>query len=105
MVQLMKADHDAAQGAGHWRTVLGHTFDRVSRPSGYTFGHLRAITAPTLVLVGDRDPFGSVEEGVAAYRALQDGELSVLPGTRGGITPAGVQATIEFLARRLGSGS
>ena len=38
-------------------------------------------------LVGDRDPFCSVEEGASAYRALPDGELAVLPNTAVGISP------------------
>ena len=58
------------------------------------------ITAPTLILVGDRDPFCSLDEGVAAYRALQDGELAVLPNTALGINPAAVQATIQFFQCR-----
>jgi pimeloyl-ACP methyl ester carboxylesterase len=61
---------------------------------------LRTITAPTLILVGDRDPFCTVEEGVTAYRALQDGELAVLPNTGHLITPGAVQATIDFFERQ-----
>jgi pimeloyl-ACP methyl ester carboxylesterase len=105
MVEHMKADHDAAQGAGHWKTVLQQTFARVSRPSGYTFENLRTITAPTLILVGDRDRFCPVEEGVTAYRALQNGELAVLPNTPAGLNPAAVKTTIEFFERRLGTRS
>jgi pimeloyl-ACP methyl ester carboxylesterase len=105
MVELMKADHDAAQGAGHWKTVLCQTFDRVSQPSGYTVEDLPAITAPTLVMVGDRDQFGSVEEAVAAYRALPVGELTVLPNSPGGISPVAIQATVDFFQRRLGTSS
>jgi pimeloyl-ACP methyl ester carboxylesterase len=106
MVELMKADHDAAQGTGHWKTVLQHTFERVSQPSGYTFADLSAITAPTLVLVGDRDQFCKVEQGVTAYRALKDGELAVQPNSQhGGINPTAVQTTIEFFERRLGKAS
>jgi len=101
MVNLMKADHDAAQGIGHWKKVLQQTFDRVSQPSGYTFDDLRAITAPTLVLAGDRDRFSTVEEGLIAYRALQVGELAILPNTPGGINLAAVKTTIEFFERRL----
>lgn len=107
MVERMKVDHDAAQGTGHWKTVLKQTFERVSQPSGYTFEDLRAITAPTLVLVGDRDRHGMVEEGVAAYRVLKDGELAVLPNSpvanAAGWLDSGpaVEATIEFFERRL----
>ena len=54
---------------------------------------------PALILIGDRDPFCSIEEGAAAYRALPAGELTVLPDTGHLITPAAVQATIEFFER------
>jgi pimeloyl-ACP methyl ester carboxylesterase len=99
MFDLMKTDHDSAQGAGHWKTVVAQTFDRITQPHGYIFENLHAITVPTLILIGDRDPFCSVEEGAAAYRALPAGELAVLPDTGHLITPAAVQATIEFFER------
>jgi len=101
MFQLMEADHDSAHGSGHWQTVITQTFPRISQPHGYTSDDLQAITAPTLILVGDRDPFCTVEEGAIAYRALQDGELAVLPNTGHMITPAAVRVTIDFFQRRL----
>jgi pimeloyl-ACP methyl ester carboxylesterase len=99
---LMRADHDGAQGAGHWRTLIAETFDRCTRSPGYTFADLRAITTPALILTGDRDHFCTVEEGVRAYRALPDGELAVLPGHGHLVTPAAIATTIEFLERRGG---
>jgi len=99
MFELMKSDHDNAQGAGHWKTVVAQTFDRITQPHGYTLDDLRTITVPTLVLTGDRDPFCTVEEGAAACRALQAGELAVVPNTGHLITPAAVQAIIDFLQR------
>ena len=99
MFELMKSDHDSAQGAGHWKTVVAQTFDRITQPHGYTVEDMHAITAPALILTGDRDPFCTVEEGAAAYRALPAGELAVLPDTGHLITPAAVQTTIEFFER------
>jgi pimeloyl-ACP methyl ester carboxylesterase len=99
MFELMKADHDGAQGPGHWKTVIARTFDRVTQPHGYTVENLKAITVPTLILTGDRDPFCTIEEGAAAYRALPAGALAVLPDTGHLITPAAVRATIEFFER------
>jgi len=99
MFELMESDHDSAQGAGHWRTVVVRTFDRVTRPHGYTVADLHAITVPALILTGDRDPFCTVEEGAAICRALPAGELAVLPNTGHLITPAAVRATIEFFER------
>jgi len=46
---------------------------------------------------GDR--FCPVEEGATAYRALQQGELAVLPHTAGGINTTGVRTSIEFFER------
>jgi len=104
MFELMKADEDEGQGEGHWKQYLRLAFDRTTRSPGYTFDDLRRIGAPTLILVGDRDDFCSVEEAVTSYRALQDGELAVLPDTGHLITPAGIDATIDFLTRRGASG-
>jgi len=99
MFELMKADHDSAQGPGHWKTVIARTFDRVTEPHGYTVESLKAVTVPTLILTGDRDPFCTIEEGAAAYRALPAGALAVLPDTGHLITPAAVRTTIEFFER------
>jgi len=96
MFELMKSDHDSAQGAGHWKMVIAQTFDRIVQPHGYTVANMRAISVPALILTGDRDPFCSVEDGAAACRALPAGRLAVLPGTGHLITPAAVQATIDF---------
>lgn len=96
MFELMRSDHDGAQGAGHWKTVVAKTFDRITRPHGHTVDDLRGVTVPTLILVGDRDPFCTVEEGTAAYRALPSGALAVLPGTGHLITPAAVRTLIDF---------
>jgi pimeloyl-ACP methyl ester carboxylesterase len=97
--ELMKADEDGGQGAGHWREYLQLAFHRTTKPPEYTFEDLRTITTPTLIIVGDRDEFCSVEEGVTAYRALPEGELAVVPNTGHLITPSVVELTIEFLER------
>lgn len=98
-LDLMKADHDGAQGTGYWKTLIAETFDRVTQSPGYTFEDLSSITAPTLILTGDRDHFCSVEEAVTAYRTLQNAELAILPNLGHLITPAVVQTTIDFLQR------
>lgn len=82
MFELMKADHDRAQGAGHWKTVIARTFDRVTQPHGYTVENLKAITVPALILTGDRDPFCIIEEGAVAYRALPAGRVRGAAGHR-----------------------
>ena len=98
---LMQSDQDSGQGAGYWKTYLSRAFERITESPGYTFDDLRRVTVPTLILTGDRDQFCSVEEGVIAYRMLQDGELAVLADTGHLITPAVIETTIEFFERQL----
>jgi len=102
--RLMQRDQDGAQGAGHWKQYLHLAFGRLSHGAGYSFDDLRAITVPTLVLVGDRDHFCTVEESAVAFRALPRGELAIAPNTGHVITDAKVHASIEFLRRATGFG-
>jgi pimeloyl-ACP methyl ester carboxylesterase len=101
MFELMKRDQDGGQGEGHWRTYLRLSWDRTTQHPGYTYADLAKITVPTLILVGDRDDFCTVEQAVTAYRQLSDGELAILPGHGHYIPPAAIQTTVEFFARRL----
>ena len=96
---LMKADQDSGQGDGYWREYLRLAFHRTTEPPGYTVADLGRVSAPTLILTGDRDEFCPVEDAVAAYRALPAGELAVLPETPHIITAEGVELMIEFLER------
>lgn len=100
MFELLKRDQDSSQGEGHWRTYLRLCWDRCTQLPGYTYADLAKITVPTLILVGDRDDFCTVEQAVTAYRQLRDGELAILPGHGHYIPPAAIQTTIEFFARR-----
>jgi len=100
MFDLMRDDHDAAQGDGHWQTVIRQTYGRISRPHGHTIEDLSTLDIPTLILVGDRDPFCPVEDGARLYRTLPRGELSVLAGTGHVIDHRAVSVAIEFLRRQ-----
>jgi pimeloyl-ACP methyl ester carboxylesterase len=97
--RLMQADQDGAQGAGHWKQYLHLAFDRLAPGPGYRMDDLRGITVPTLILVGDRDHFCTVEDGAVAFRALERGELSILPNTGHVITEPKARASIDFLRR------
>jgi pimeloyl-ACP methyl ester carboxylesterase len=105
MFELMKRDQDSGQGDGHWRTYLRLCWERTTQHPGYMYADLAKITAPTLILAGDRDDFCTVEQAVTAYRQLANGELAILPGHGHYIPPAAIQTTIEFFTRRLAAQS
>jgi hypothetical protein len=50
MFELVKADHDGAQGPSYWKTHFTQVFDRLTQPPDYTIEDLHNITVPTLIL-------------------------------------------------------
>ena len=101
MFELMQADQDSGQGEGHWADYLRLAFHRTTRPTGYTYDDFAKITAPTLIVVGDRDEFCTLDDALIAFSRLPQGELAVLPGTGHVISPGKVDATVSFFERRL----
>jgi predicted alpha/beta-hydrolase family hydrolase len=74
---------------------LGYPFHPVGKPDQLRVTHLRTIATPTLILQGERDPFGSHAE-VAHYplapsitvKWLEDGDHSFKPRKKSGRTEA-----------------
>lgn len=71
--------HDPVQGPGAWRRLLPAIADDVATQPLLTPRDLRAITAPTLVACGDRDPFVPVDQAWRLARQVRDGCLIVAP--------------------------
>jgi pimeloyl-ACP methyl ester carboxylesterase len=72
--------HDPVQGVGAWRRLLPAIADDVARQPLPSTRDVHGIDAPTLVVVGDRDPFVPIEQAVTLRRLLPDGRLLVAPG-------------------------
>lgn len=67
-----------------WRLVLEKTRELLiglGQRNLLTPDVLAQITQPVRIALGDRDSMVSLEESIAAYRALQLGELQILPAT------------------------
>lgn len=93
------ADFEPTQGAGYLKRYYERCFEMWTTPMAYTVDDFAKIVAPTLILVGDRDDYCSVEEGVSAYRILQQGEFGVIPGSKHAITPFVCTLALDFLRR------
>ena len=70
---------DPVQGRGAWRRLLPAIADDVATHPLLTPLELRAISAPTLVVCGDRDPLTPVDQAWALSRQVRDGRLLVVP--------------------------
>jgi predicted alpha/beta-hydrolase family hydrolase len=82
---------DEASVAG--LVCLGYPFHPVGKPDRLRVEHMQAIRTPTLIVQGERDPFGSREE-VTAYKLslavrvvwIEDGDHSFKPRKASGRT-------------------
>ncbi len=72
--------HDPGQGPGAWRHLLPAIAADVARQASPEPRVLRAVDAPVLVVVGDRDPFAPVDQAWTLARQLPDSRLFVVPG-------------------------
>jgi pimeloyl-ACP methyl ester carboxylesterase len=71
--------HDPGQGEGAWRRLLPAIVADIPRQPVVGPRELRRVGCPTLVAVGDRDPFAPVEHAAGLRRQLPDGRLLVVP--------------------------
>ena len=70
-----------------------------TRPLELGKERLAAVSAPTLLLTGDRDPFVSLEQTVALLRMLPSAELAVVPSAGHEFDQRFTTAALSFLAR------
>jgi pimeloyl-ACP methyl ester carboxylesterase len=73
------ARSDETQGVGAWRALVTAVADDVAGQPLMTPPEIRGITAPTLVMCGDRDPLVPVDQAAALARSVRDGRLFVAP--------------------------
>lgn len=71
--------HDPVQGEGAWRRLLPAIAADVAAQPLLTPRDLRRITAPTLVVAGDRDPFVPVDHAWGLSRQIPGGRLLIVP--------------------------
>ena len=74
----------ARHGEAHWPALLAATRDMLAAlgaAPALTGADWPAIDIPVRIMVGDRDATVTIDECVAAYRALPNAQLQVLPRT------------------------
>lgn len=67
-----------------WKEVLrltAHMLEGLGRQNVLSPDDYKAITCPCLIMLGDRDKMVTLEETVAVYQQLPQGQLAVLPNT------------------------
>ena len=75
----MEALHDAHHAPGYWQTLMRQMMQFWPNQPDLTLEQLASIAAPTLLVAGERDQFGHVDQQVAMRRAMPRAELCILP--------------------------
>ncbi len=92
--------------------VLGYPFHPPGKPEKLRTDHLRDLEVPTLIVQGERDPFGTREEvgdydlsSTIVFEWAKDGDHSLEPRKRSGFTQDGVWteavASIRYFVKAL----
>ncbi|MEJ2758549.1 MAG: alpha/beta hydrolase [Anaerolineales bacterium] len=77
LLELWKKDH--TQSPLHWKELLKKLSFEMLNPTLPVEDDLKQITAPTLIIWGDRDQFLPVEDAVFLYRLIPNAQLAVVP--------------------------
>jgi pimeloyl-ACP methyl ester carboxylesterase len=81
-------------GPEHWPIFLGRLKAMWSTEPDFTNEELRSITAPTLLIVGDRD-IVTPEHAVELFRTIPGARLCIVPGAGHGTLPK--ETVLAFL--------
>jgi pimeloyl-ACP methyl ester carboxylesterase len=70
-----------APDPGHFEAFMAKVGPAVHAFAGWTDEQLRALTAPTLIVIGDFD-FVRPEHALRMQELIPEGQLAILPGTK-----------------------
>ena len=71
--------HDTHHGPGYWQQLMRQMQPLWPVQPDLTLEQLAEIAAPTLLIAGERDGFGHIDQQVAMRRAIPHAELCILP--------------------------
>jgi len=71
--------HDGDHAPRYWRELLNQMRPMWSVEPNYTPEQIAQISAPTLLIAGERDNFGHIDQQVVMRRAIPHSELCILP--------------------------
>lgn len=102
-IETLQTEHARADDPDYWKTLMRQISRLWWNVQDYSVADLQRLTAPTLILQGDRDEGVAVEQAVEMYRGIPNAELAVLPNaTHGQLGDVANRIVIEFFQRQTG---
>ncbi len=94
----------APRGAGYWKSLALQLRAMWLENPNFTPEGMGRISAPTLVMTGQRDPYGNLEQTLTIQRSIKDSELCILPGVAHAVTIQRAEIAtlviLDYLARK-----
>jgi len=100
-VDELKNDHSRTDDPDYWQTLLKQISTMWWMPLDYTEEDFQKITAPTLILLGDRDGFVELQQAVKMYHLIKNAELLILPNAThfSALNELSMRMVLDFLLR------
>ena len=100
---LLAELHDAHHAPGYWQTLMRQMLPLWQTQPDLSLEQIGRIAAPTLLIAGERDQFGHIDQQVAMRRAMPHAELCLLPAAGHAVMSDQPElfriATLDFLNR------
>jgi pimeloyl-ACP methyl ester carboxylesterase len=100
-IDYLQASHPRPDDPDYWKTLVNQISVMWWEPLNYTKEDFQKMTAPVLILLGDRDDAVKIELNVEMYRLIPHAELMVVPNADHGGATAQLASdmVIDFLKR------
>lgn len=76
---LLERLHDRHHAPGYWRDLLRGMIPMWRAEPNLTLAQLGQIAAPTLLIAGERDQFGHLDQQIVMRRAIPNAQLCIAP--------------------------
>ncbi|MDQ1380757.1 MAG: hypothetical protein QOJ71_1476 [Actinomycetota bacterium] len=102
VLAMMLANYSerAPDGADHFGEVVAKTFTMFATEPELTVDHLRAVSVPALVLVGDDDAI-ALSHTCSLYESIPGAQLAVVPGASHALPLEQPDETVRIISRFL----
>jgi pimeloyl-ACP methyl ester carboxylesterase len=97
--------HDTHHEPGYWQQLISQMMPMWHMQPDLTLGQVADILKPTLLIAGERDGFGHIDQQVAMRRAMPRSELCILPAAGHAVLNDQPElfrlAALDFLGRNI----
>lgn len=102
-VSFLKTEHARTDDPDYWQTLLKQISSMWWAPLNYTAEDFYKISAPTLILIGDRDGLIELTQAIDMYHLIPKAELVVLPNTThvSALNELSINIVLDFLRRHV----